>query len=318
MNGLELAKASVARWQGQHGGESLYLQCQRQSFYTQAAWQNNWDVLSYASARVAANASAAAGRIYTQDYNDARIEAGERVFYTWGNPGHVCVVIGRDSGGLLVANTANAGDDLGQLGNHVKISHAHTLGLPLIGISSRDGNNAHITGVSMYLPAGVPASPTPSTGDDRIKLINWAWYSNPSDAVATRNPHGKRWTGESYLNGDYDVLGIEANGAIKIQAKDGSVVWAHPSARGNIYYTNGSAPAPAPADNTRWFDVPSVGQYYYNQYNNALNGNYDPRQLIPGGTAALRVIENPGTGPVKVDYKGGVYVGTRRNPAKVR
>lgn len=320
MNGLEFQKSkTIPLWRSQRGDGSAYLLCQKfDGFYTNAAYQGNWDVLAYASAAVAANAARATGRIYTTDLNDPRITAGEKVYYTWNPYGHVVTIIGRDSGGLLVTNTANAGDDLGQLGNHVKISHAHTLGLPIIGISSRDGNNRRIEGISMWTPeGGTPApAPTPASGDDRIKLTNWAWYTSANDAVATRNPHGKRWTGESYLNGDYDVLGIEGNGAIRIRANDGSTVWVHPSARGNIYYAAGGSPASAP--NVVYFDVPSSGQYYYNKYENALNGNYDPRQIMYGGSRV--VVENPGTGPVRIKANDGslVWVGTRRNPAKVR
>lgn len=321
MNGLEFQKGTVQRWRGEKGDVSTYLLCQKfDGFYTQAQFQGNWDVMAYASAATAANAARANGRIYTTDLNDPRIEAGEKVYYTWNPYGHVCTIIGRDSGGLLVTNTANAGDDLGQLGNHVKISHAHTLGLPIIGISSRDGNNPHITGVSMYLPSGAPATsspPTANSGDDRIKLENWAWYTSASDAVATRNPHGKRWTGEPYLKGDYDVLGIESNGAIRIKANDGSTVWVHPSARQNIYYVAGGTPRPS-TQNVVYFDVPASGQYYYNKYENALNGNYDPNQIMYGGSRV--VVENPGTGPVRIKANDGslVWVGTRRNPAKVR
>lgn len=322
MNGLELAKKAVALWRQQHGDASLYLQCQRfDGFYTQSGWAGHWNSRTYASALIASRAARAAGRIYTTDLNDPRIEAGERVYYEFGQYGHVCMVIGRDSGGLLVTNTARAGDDLGQLGNHVKISHAHTLGLKLIGVSSRDGDNLRITGVDMWRPGGgtAAATPTPAGQDDRIRLANWAWYRSAAEAVALRNPNGREWNGQPYLSGDYDVLGVEGNGAVKIRANDGSTVWAHPSARQHIYYV-GTAPAPAPAAPAREvFDVPGVGQYFYWQYQNALNGDYAANQLLRGGQT-LEVVENPGTGPVRVRAADGglVWVGTRRNPARTR
>lgn len=66
------------------------------------------------------------------------------------------------------------------------------------------------------------------------------------------------------------------------------------------------------------FRVPDGGQYYYWNYNNALDGNYAPSQLLRGGQT-LEVVENPGTGPVRVRCADGdlVWVGTRRNPASV-
>ena len=68
----------------------------------------------------------------------------------------------------------------------------------------------------------------------------------------------------------------------------------------------------------RKFRVPDGGQYYYYQYGNALNGNYDPNQIMYGGSRL--VVENPGTGPVKVRANDGseVWVGTRNNPAAIR
>ncbi len=77
-------------------------------------------------------------------------------------------------------------------------------------------------------------------------------------------------------------------------------------------------PKPTPKPQVVVFDVPSGGQYFYHRYANALAGNFDPAQLIPGDHADLRVLENPGTGPVKVKYGNlHVWVGTRRNPARV-
>lgn len=66
------------------------------------------------------------------------------------------------------------------------------------------------------------------------------------------------------------------------------------------------------------FAVPAGGQYYYWNYNNALTGNYAPSQLLRGGQL-LDVVENPGTGPVRVRCADGdlVWVGTRNNPAAV-
>lgn len=308
MNGLDLAKKAVALFQENRGSESLYLQCQRfDGFYAQAAWQGNWDVTAYSTAQIAANTAAANGRVYTTDLNDSRIEAGERVYYRWGNPGHVCLVIGRDAGGLLVTNTANSGDDLGQLGNHVKISHAHTLGLDLIGVSSRDGNNPRITGVDMWLPGGSTPTPTPSPvgQDDWINLDGWYWFNSEEDAVRLRNPQ------RPLIYGERDVLAIGSTGCIKIRANDGTDVWVSSQARGLIFYKGGQQ------SGGQFFYVPDGGQYYYNKYENALAGNYDPNQMIFGGRR--EVVENPGTGPVRIKANDGslIWVGTRNHPAQV-
>lgn len=313
---LELAQSAVQEFRNNNGGESLYLQCQRfDGFYIQATATGDWNSATYASAKIAAATAQRNGRIYTTDLNDSRIEGLERVYYEWGQYGHVCAIVGRRNGRLVVTNTANAGDNLGDLGNHVKLSHADSLGLPIIGVSSRDGNNPHLSGFSLVdFGGGSPAGSSTPSGN-RIKLDNWAWYTSPDDAVNTRNPHGKRWTGESYMNGDYAVLGIEGNGAVKVQANDGSVVWVHPSASGNMYRGGGSTPAPA---GNWYFDVPDGGQYYYNKYENALNGNYAEDQIMYGGSRL--VVENPGTGPVKVRANDGtdVWVGTRNKPAQIR
>lgn len=82
---------------------------------------------------------------------------------------------------------------------------------------------------------------------------------------------------------------------------------------------NASAPAPAPSGSgKKWFDVPKEGQYWYNHYENALNGNYDRNQIMYGGSR--EVVENPGTGPVRIRANDGslIWVGTRNNPAKIR
>lgn len=320
MNGIEYAKKIIQRWQGERGvGASAYLLCQKfDGFYGQATFQGNWNVTPYGTAKIAYNTAKNNGHVYTTDVNDPRVQVGDRVYYSWGNPGHVCLVVGRDGGRTVVTNTANSGDDLGQLGNHVKFSHADSLGLTVLGISRRDGNNSQVTGIELSQFA-VVVPPVTTPGDDRINFTtNWAWYTNPTNAVQLKNPNGKEWNGQPYLRGDYDVLGVEGNGAVKIAAKDGSTVWAHPSARSLIYYTSGgSAPAPAPAGK-QYVDIPANGQYYYNKYENALNGNYDASQLMYGGSR--EVVENPGTGPVRVKANDGslVWVGTRNHPARVR
>ena len=113
-----------------------------------------------------------------------------------------------------------------------------------------------------------------------------------------------------------DVVEDSGQGPVRVRAADGDLVWV--GTRNNPAQTEGSsAPAPAPAENW-YFDVPAEGQYYYYQYGNALNGNYDPSQIMYGGSRL--VVENPGTGPVKVRANDGseVWVGTRNHPAAIR
>lgn len=136
------------------------------------------------------------------------------------------------------------------------------------------------------------------------------------------------WQLANAVNGNYDpsqwlrggqlldVVEDSGQGPVRVRAADGDLVWV--GTRNNPAQTEGSSsPAPAPAGNL-YFDVPDGGQYYYNQYENALNGNYDPNQIMYGGSRL--VVENPGTGPVKVRANDGthVWVGTRNNPASIR
>ena len=84
--------------------------------------------------------------------------------------------------------------------------------------------------------------------------------------------------------------------------------------------TGTEAPTPPPAvpSTGSTFTVPGKGQYYYWKYENALSGNYSNNQLL-AANQTLEVVENPGTGPVRVRCKDGdlVWVGTRKNPAVV-
>lgn len=86
----------------------------------------------------------------------------------------------------------------------------------------------------------------------------------------------------------------------------------------------GAAPAGTPASGGSaplgWFDTPTGDeQFYYWHYGNALRGDHAPNQWLRGGQS-LKVVENPGTGPVKVECADGdhVWVGTRNHPARVR
>lgn len=134
------------------------------------------------------------------------------------------------------------------------------------------------------------------------------------------------WQLNNAVNGNYDpsqwlrggqlldVVEDSGQGPVRVRAADGDLVWV--GTRNNPAQTEGSS-SPAPAGNW-YFDVPDGGQYYYNQYENALNGNYAEDQIMYGGSRL--VVENPGTGPVKVRANDGtdVWVGTRNHPASIR
>lgn len=159
----------------------------------------------------------------------------------------------------------------------------------------------------VWIPQQGNSAPAPQpSGDTRtwIDLTNWYWYRNPGDAQAMRNPQ------RPLLEGKYPIIKRDPNGAIQVLSNSRGLIWVHSSA----------STASAPVEDVRlWWTVPSNGQYYYNKYENALNGNFDPNQLIPASAGTLYVVEQPGTGPIKVDWNGRhVWVGTRRNPLSGR
>lgn len=134
------------------------------------------------------------------------------------------------------------------------------------------------------------------------------------------------WQYQNALDGNYDrtqllrggqTLAVVENpgtGPVRVRCADGDLVWV--GTRRNPAVVNGAA-------TTRYFDIPAEGQFYYNRYENALEGNYDPSQLLQrraDGNNSREVVENPGTGPVRIKALDGtlIWVGTRRNPARVR
>ena len=322
-NALDLVKATVAKWRFYRGNQTTYLSCQHfDGWYVQWAYEgfssaaeNN--IVIYPSAIAAARAS----KIFTKDVNDPSIKPGDLIYWNWGLYGHVGTVVGRDGKRTLVSHTSHSGDALIHLGNNVRIAHADTISLDVYGVSHTNGANkprSGLTGYNINQPKPTtPSSPAPAggTGQSIDLRDGWAWYSSRSDAEAHRNPHGPQWTGELMARGVYKV--IQAPDAIQVRANDGSSIWISPKARGRI----SGAPKPGVASPPRpfIFDVPKGGQYFYTDYNKALNGQVDRHNLIPGNYVDLRVLQIPGTGPIKVKYGNRhVWVGTRRNPARYR
>lgn len=133
------------------------------------------------------------------------------------------------------------------------------------------------------------------------------------------------WQYENALNGNYapnqllrggqtlEVVENPGTGPVRVRCADGDLVWV--GTRNNPASVSGGGGG---GGGSWYFDVPAGGQYYYWNYDNALNGNYDPNQLMYNGSRL--VVENPGTGPVKVRANDGseVWVGTRNNPAATR
>lgn len=228
-NALDVARDAVAKWRTIHGNESLYNQCQRyDGYYWQWAWAGSeHGIVTYSSAAAAANASA----MYTTDVNAAGVGPGNLIYWDWGQYGHVGTVIGRDGGRTLCTHTATRGDTVMSLGNHVKVSHADSLGFPVRGVSPTNGKNRPRTGMDPYLIGSVAGGGGGgSTGQTVDLRAGWAWYTNDRDAVNERNPHGPKWTGEKLAVGVYPVIGRGYGGAIQIRANDGSAIWISPKA----------------------------------------------------------------------------------------
>lgn len=244
MNGLDLIRATLAEWRKNRGNETTFYKCQHfDGWYVQWALQGFRDDRSirvYSTAQIAADASP----IFTRHINDKAIQAGDRLYFRYGVPGHIVTAVGWDGDRLLVSNTANGGDTVIALTNNVKIHHADTIDLPFIGASRQNGSNRGIRVENYIHGAGTPAGNPQPTGDTRqwIDLTNWYWYTNPTDAQA------KRSFRKPLLEGRYPVIGRDANGAVQVLSNSLGRIWVHSSALGGA---PAPAPAPAPAGGTR-------------------------------------------------------------------
>ena len=312
MNGLEVAQRAVDLW-GRYSTRtkaSAYLWCQSFSgFYIPWAVTGREPSITYGSARLAALASS----IFTKDVNARDVQPGDNIFFEWGSDWHVVVVAGRDaSGRTLVIDTSSSGDTVRSLGRHVYIRRADTISLRVYGVARANGRAPRVTFDAWGgdAPAGGGGQPAASTGV-RIDLRDgWAWYTSAADAVAERNPHGPRWTGELLARGVYAVL--QAPNAIQVRANDGSAIWVSPKARDRIQGTVAASPAPVPAK--RRYVRLGEPWYFYRQLDNALRGNYAAGQMLPAGDYALIRIHGT-NGPRLVESPHGqVWVGSKTVP----
>ncbi len=148
-NALDVAKQALALWRANYGNESLDQQCQRyDGYYWQWAYQGNENIRTYGTATAAARAS----EMFTYDINHASIAPGDLVYWDWGTDGHVGTVIGRQNGRTIVTHTSSKGDTLLDLGNHVKVSHADSIGLTFRGVAHTNGANSQRTGLTGWSP----------------------------------------------------------------------------------------------------------------------------------------------------------------------
>ena len=227
---------------------------------------------------------------------------GNVTTYNHIRPGGVLVSPGQQvSAGQLIGRMGSSGEadgthlhfELYRNGVRVDPSPYFSQDLPGTGGNGGSTGGGNATGRKFRVPAG-----------------GQYYYWQLSNAV-NGNYDPSQWLRGGQL---LDVVEDSGQGPVRVRAADGDLVWV--GTRNNPAQTEGSS-SPAPAGNW-YFDVPDGGQYYYNQYENALNGNYAEDQIMYGGSRL--VVENPGTGPVKVRANDGseVWVGTRNHPAAIR
>lgn len=303
-NAIDVAQGAVNLWRQYHGNESLHNQCQRyDGYYWQWAYQGNDNIATYSTAQLAADNSV----MFTTSINDPAIQTGDLLYWWYGSAGHVGTVVGRDGGRVLVTQTANTGDNLKDLGNNVKVSHADTLALSFRGASHTNGRNIQRTGLASWdLNTG---GGTPAGGGGTGQIVDlgsqsWYWYKSAGEAERHQNVHGGKYTGEGMLSGPYPVLSISGGGAINVQSQSVGNVWLAPEAQ--AYITGGTAPAPV----QRTINLTSPW-YWYNSADDAqatrnvhggkytgepmLSGKYNVIQIA--GNGAIQVRANDGSGP---------------------
>lgn len=327
MNGLELVQRAASEWRKNRGGQTTYLKCQHfDGWYVQYIGEGltkeaEKSIVVYPTAKAAALAS----KIFTEDFNHKDIVAGDRVYWDWGTKGHIGTVVGRDGKRLLVSHTSFSGDVVKQLNNNVRISHADTIGLELIGVSHTNGANSQIKGIDMWLinqpDNESPTKPKPSSGGRGDVVIGsidlrdgWAWYTSPANARNEQNPHGPKWTDEKLARGVYPVLKVESNGTYKIKANDGSKIWVSHKAKSR-YKAKGGSSKPVRVRKIK-FDG---GRAWYTSPNNAKN-EWNPhgprwtREPYLQGTYDVISVHSNGAVQVRANDGSKVWVSPRHLP----
>lgn len=213
-NALDLVDGALDKWIGLHGNESLDQQCQRfDGYYVQWEYQGNENIQQYPSATAAGNATS----FYTYNINDPAIKPGHLIYWHWGSEGHVGTVMGRHEGRTLVSHTSSKGDTVLQLSNHVKISHADTIGLTFRGVSRTDGRNVERAGIAAWDGSNAPVDyawglTTAAQRDLQRALTKLKRYRGPIDGVFGENSvqamQEELRDGQGLLPKSYDADGI--------------------------------------------------------------------------------------------------------------
>jgi hypothetical protein len=261
---------------------------------------------------------------YNQGWgNRVRIEHAKNVYTTYNHleTGQIYVKVGQVvATGAHIANMGNTGRSFG---DHLH----HELEIGGWGAQFRVDPQPYY---KKHLPGTAPAAPASGGAlkpyQRKVKNLGSAWLNGRASASSKSEWRQKL---ESNSTGDFD--GWKRGEKVTIGGTT-SDIWLRGRYAKNWFAAAGltsqsvsgltdlnpkKPAAKPPVVKREYFDVPATGQFYYNHYNNALNGNSDRSQLIPGNTKDLIVLENPKTGPVKVNWNGKhVWVGTRRHPAK--
>lgn len=248
--------------------------------------------------------------------NHIIIDHGSGIFSTYSHfaPGTITVSVGQK---------VPAGHHLGQMGSTGSATgdHQHTeIREGGSGPDRRVDPGPYFDGVKV-IPDGTPTvvvgrQRTVRPGVGTEGYLNGRLQPNVSADSVQKLAGGVVGSFDGFIRGQQ----VTVNGVT-------SEIWFRGAFRGNFFaaagFTSQSTDgltdlgsASIPVQLQPWFNAPAEGQVYYWQYKNALNGNADMRQILHG---SHRVIDNPGTGPVKVSAAGigDVWVGTKRHPAKV-
>lgn len=188
---MDVAQKGLSFWRQNYGDASLDQQCQRyDGYYWQWAYQGNENIRTYGTATAAANAST----MYSTNINAGNVAPGDLANWWWNPDGHVGTVLGIQNGRVLVTHTSSKGDTVYQLTNHVKVSHADTIGLSFRGYSKTNGANRQRSGLSAWTPGGggTPVSAaygltTATQRDLQRALTKLGLYSGPVDGVFGEN-----------------------------------------------------------------------------------------------------------------------------------